>query len=75
VAGEISQTKDAKSPECFENSPLMSDSNFESRFWKSACWIRRISDPVPAMTTLMDSAKRYRVDTEKLKKPWPRNSS
>jgi hypothetical protein len=43
--------------------------NFANWFWKSACSIRRISDPPQgAMTFLMDTAKRYRVDTEKLQK-------
>jgi hypothetical protein len=33
-----------------------------------ACWIRLISDPLPAVTSSYGAAKRYRVDTEKLQK-------
>jgi hypothetical protein len=47
----------------------MTSPNCAGCFWKSACWIRLISDPPQAVATvLMDTAKRYRVDTEKLQK-------
>jgi hypothetical protein len=47
----------------------MRSPNSASFFWKSACWIRLISDPPTSRNdVLMDAAKRCRVDAEKLQK-------
>ena len=49
--------------------------NFASWFWKSACWIRRISDPPPAaMTfswTLQNGTAWIRTSS---RKPWLKSS-
>ena len=47
----------------------MMSPNSASCFWKSACSIRYISDPLASRDDiLIDAAKRYRVDTETLQK-------
>jgi ParB family transcriptional regulator, chromosome partitioning protein len=49
--------------------------NSASCFWKSACWIRLISDPPPAATTFSwtpPNATEWTLKSSR--KPWPRNS-
>jgi hypothetical protein len=51
----------------------MTRPNFASCFWKSACWIRRISDPPPAATTFSwtpPNAIEWMLKSSR--RPWPK---